>query len=504
MWGSTITSGDFNNDGFKEIISLDVNGNVVGKPKYKRYMYSTNPFDSLPEIVREDSCGGPNGPWLCAGDWNGDGIDDLAIVTYPDNDNIGRTLICYGSSSFDMVATDTIVAPAWGIGYGDINAITTGDLNGDGIDDLAVGAYWGNSVYIHYGDTSGIHINPDVVLHGQVPSECFGISIGSGGDMNGDGYDDLVVGADYNSEVYGAGGKVYVFKGGNPIDTLPYVGMYGENAGAQLGGFGTAIIPNIKTNTYATGFLGTPFSPKTPPSTGKQYWLYGGSTFDGSYDLLVSGYYYDSGLGQTCAYAGDIDSNMLGDYISGTIQECGDRGAAYIWVGRSSMTGACDAAIVGVDSSLINGRLMSIGSNVTTVGDVNKDGKDEFVVSNYCGDTLFAIWICKYTGPVGVTGEPVNNEQLTLHDMLQNSPNPFSQSTIIKYQLSQSGQVGLKIYNIQGQMVKTLVNEDKKAGSYETRWDGRDDIGQKVTNGIYIYSLQTGKDHVVKRMTLLK
>jgi hypothetical protein len=499
MWSYSIATGDFNNDGYIEIISYDLNGNGPGRTKYKRYMYSSNPLDTIPELVQEDSTG--NNPSLCAGDWNGDGIADFATVAFPIEDYIGRVLICYGGVGFNLIATDTIYAPSIGIGYGENRAISTGDINGDGIDDLIVGAYWGGGVFVYYGDTLGIHTTHDIRLQSKY-SENFGLSAASGGDMNGDGYDEIAVGAPWNPENVG-GGKIYIYNGGNPMDTLSDSWMFGENAGAQLGGFEIAIVPN-KNNNYATGWWGTPFSPGgTGTDPGKQYWLFGGNPFDNIYDLSVLGYYYDSGLGFCSAYAGDMDSNGYGDYIVGDPYEH-YRGAAYLWLGGANPTNYCYGSILGLDSNQISGRAMNLGGTICTVGDINKDGKDEFAVGNYFGDTLEAVWICKYTGPVGVTGEPVNNEQLAVNNVLQNSPNPFSQTTTIKYQLSQAGKANLKIYNIQGQLVRVLVNEDKKVGSYEVKWNGCDDNGNKATNGIYLYSLQTEKDRVVKRMTLLK
>ena len=72
----------------------------------------------------------------------------------------------------------------------------------------------------------------------------------------------------------------------------------------------------------------------------------------------------------------------------------------------------------------------------------------------------------------------------------QNAPNPFSQYTAISYQLEKPGLVNLKIYNIQGQLVRTLVDCDKTSGTYSIGWDGKSDGGILVTQGIYFYRLQ--------------
>ncbi|MDP2807953.1 MAG: FlgD immunoglobulin-like domain containing protein [bacterium] len=104
---------------------------------------------------------------------------------------------------------------------------------------------------------------------------------------------------------------------------------------------------------------------------------------------------------------------------------------------------------------------------------------------------------------LGVTGAP-NENTITSFGLLQNAPNPFRQQTTISYQTSKSEMVNLKVYNIAGQTVKTLVNEDKKAGSYEIRWDGKDECGNLVASGVYFCQLKAGEKIVTKRMMLLR
>jgi hypothetical protein len=86
----------------------------------------------------------------------------------------------------------------------------------------------------------------------------------------------------------------------------------------------------------------------------------------------------------------------------------------------------------------------------------------------------------------------------------QNYPNPFNPTTTIKYQLPQDSKVTLVIYNTLGQVVRTLVNEDAKAGYYTMQWDGRNDAGTSVSTGMYIYRISAGNFTAVKKMTLMK
>ncbi|MBC8181795.1 T9SS type A sorting domain-containing protein [candidate division KSB1 bacterium] len=85
-----------------------------------------------------------------------------------------------------------------------------------------------------------------------------------------------------------------------------------------------------------------------------------------------------------------------------------------------------------------------------------------------------------------------------------NYPNPFNSSTNISYQLSRFGEVKLSILNIQGQIVKTLVDEIKDQGIYCVSWDGRNDAGSPVAGGIYIFQLQFNGSVAAKKLLLLK
>jgi len=88
---------------------------------------------------------------------------------------------------------------------------------------------------------------------------------------------------------------------------------------------------------------------------------------------------------------------------------------------------------------------------------------------------------------------------------LQNNyPNPFNPSTTIKYQLPNAVDVRLEIYNVVGQVVRTLIGEQQNAGRYEYQWDATSNNGQTLSSGIYFYRLQAGEFQEVKKMLLMK
>ncbi len=107
----------------------------------------------------------------------------------------------------------------------------------------------------------------------------------------------------------------------------------------------------------------------------------------------------------------------------------------------------------------------------------------------------------------------VEEEQFTVADpsryeLFQSYPNPFNPETRIKYTVDSRQThpipTTLKIYNILGQLVKTLVDEAQEPGSYEVIWDGKDEKGNDVVSGIYFYQLTTGEFSQTKKMILIK
>jgi hypothetical protein len=87
----------------------------------------------------------------------------------------------------------------------------------------------------------------------------------------------------------------------------------------------------------------------------------------------------------------------------------------------------------------------------------------------------------------------------------QNYPNPFNPQTTIRYDLPQAGVVRLSVYNVLGQMVRTLVDGHRPAGSYSVLWDGRDGTARHVASGVYLYRLKVEGQYVeARRMVLLR
>ncbi len=132
-----------------------------------------------------------------------------------------------------------------------------------------------------------------------------------------------------------------------------------------------------------------------------------------------------------------------------------------------------------------------------------------------------------YSGDLVITSNDPNNAELTVElsgtgvntgtdfdllpavtELIGNYPNPFNPSTNIKFSLKADSKVTLNIYNVRGQKVKTLINDNMQAGWHSIVWNGRDDNGKSVSSGVYFNSFgtadQTGDYTSVKKIILLK
>ena len=112
--------------------------------------------------------------------------------------------------------------------------------------------------------------------------------------------------------------------------------------------------------------------------------------------------------------------------------------------------------------------------------------------------------VTEYFNIIG--GEPSSVDDLPdIKFTTTNYPNPFNPSTTIKYSLPRAGHLQLSIYNVRGQLVKTLINGHRPAGADQTIiWDGTNNQGSAAASGVYFYEARTGGEVKIGKMVLLK
>lgn len=104
----------------------------------------------------------------------------------------------------------------------------------------------------------------------------------------------------------------------------------------------------------------------------------------------------------------------------------------------------------------------------------------------------------------GVEGNPGETLTPIVYSLSASYPNPSRDNSTIKFALPQAGQVKIEIYNIAGQRVKTLVNGSLGAGYHQITWNGRNEAGQKVANGVYMYRMNSGSFTATKKLLMVK
>jgi FG-GAP repeat len=367
---------DVNNDGYDDLI--------IGKRDFNISAYTDN---GIAWLFLGSASGLPTSPSLtlnppysnsygffgwqakCAGDVNGDGFDDL-IISMDNYDNIyddeGAVYVYYGSASpdasYDWMARGNSTYAHFGV-----SVDGAGDINGDGYDDIIVGAngndYPGviTEAYVWYGGlgglgANGLPSNADWHATDNTLTISFAYQVRGIGDVNGDGYDDILVGAHNYDGTFNNQGAVFVY--------------YGDSSG--LGPTGT---------TANADWM----------ATGEQSDAYLGFASDGVGDLNGDGF-DDLAVG---AYAYDHSES--------------NEGMVFVWYGSATGLGANGTPVNADWEAESNTSSAIFGYSVAPAGDVNNDGYNDLLVSapGYPIGGAWFVWIGSDDG-LGPNGSPLN------------------------------------------------------------------------------------------------
>ncbi len=175
-------------------------------------------------------------------------------------------------------------------------------------------------------------------------------------------------------------------------------------------------------------------------------------------------------------------------------------------------------AVAGTIGPLVNGATVELTDGVNTYASssVNWVGKEYLEASIDINGAVAGTYDIVVTNPDGGCAVVTDGFQIngtatstptapTVTALSQNYPNPFNPTTIIPFQLAEAGFTELKIFNIRGQVVKTLVSENLQRQAYRVSWDGTNDRGLEVSSGVYFYKLTTnGGFEDVRKLVLMK
>lgn len=502
-FGSSIAAGDLNGDGIPDIaVAWDAHIEE-SLPTPNRGMvnvyYGNNIGETIPDLVlRSPVWKGSNTPRLACGDLNGDGYADVAVSEEMADHAYGICTIWMGGDPMDTVP-DYIIR---GEGVWWLNCffgcdVSIGDANGDSYDDLVVGAYCAverpgddqtGRVYVFYGGP-GFDTIPDVTLKGghDGENEGFGIRVSAEGDFDHDGFHDLYIGAwQYGSD---RRGRVYVYHGGNPMDTSYDMAMSGEGVAHFFGFEKPGALSAQGSFDYAVeGNELWPHGAYNPASNrGKVYVHQGGRPMDSIPDVELIGRMDSAELGYSAQSAGDATGDGNDDLVGGApyLPPCGS-GGAYLWETGSHFDTVPDAWMTGEPNRLV-------GMRVCTAGDIDGDGRSEFLVASCTGDPPARVWVCKYTG----SGIEEEKPQPLASLRLDVAPNPARGGFSVRYEVTSPSRVSVGLYDVNGRLVRSLSEGFIAPSRYEAKLPSG-----VLPAGVYFCTLDNGAERISRKVVL--
>lgn len=652
-------AGDVNGDGYDDMLASAPNFSL------------TNPQDGLVVLFY----GGPNGPagntllWgpytgssfgyavAGLGDVNGDGYDDFAVGA-PDYSHQGFVSVWYGRAANIPWGT----APDWSVSgtrvgsHFGFSVAAAGDVNADGYADLVVGAPTDNGnvfgspgpanegkAYLYHGSATGLGSLAWSVQGGQADGN-LGNSVSGAGDVNGDGFDDLIIGQEAWDQPVGPGfsildvGRALIFHGDNiGMYTTPNATMQGggndsfghfvANAGDVNGdGYGDVIVSSVYSDPNNQGsvavFRGSAGGMVTTPywsfATGQAFSALGSAVAsagdvngDGLSDIVVGAVFHDTGgmqdngrvwvfagpltgaaattplrewggtasfenFGQSAAGVGDINGDGFCDIAGGSPGHTGtvaQEGRVRLFFGNNRYQGndtlarrvqqrrGDDAAPLGLGGSTAPGadfRLRAYTGGAAGRADVRLEWQVAPQGTALGGAVSRGSWydsapsgagssVAMTSGPIAVPGiggahwrvrvagrspyfphspwiSPSRNGRQekdlrrpsylsgvgdpatppALLPRLTVSPNPFNPRTTLAFELPRAGRTQVEIFDVAGRLVTTLLDDVQPAGRIELAWDGNDRSGRAVASGTY-FARATGTDLVATaKLTLVR
>ncbi len=483
--GSVSNAGDVNGDGLDDLIIgaflADGFGNV--KPNAgESYLIFGNA--ALPASIDLATVGTPGGlPGIIiygaeagdrsgvsvsgAGDINGDGFDDFMIGADGGNAagnlkaGAGEGYLIFGSASpagtifLDMVGTPggTAGFVLYGADAGDQSGFSmssAGDVNGDGFDDLIVGAYVadaigntkasaGDSYVIFGGAAMPATIDLAIVglpggaagstIFGSETGDQSGVSVSGAGDINGDGFDDLLVGAplaDGSGNSKTSAGDSYVIFGGISLPPsvdlamlgttsgVPGITLYGVDLGDRSGQTvsGAGDVNGDGFDDLAIGAFLADAAGNTKPSAGDSYLIFGAASLPSQINLAILGtpgnsagvvFYGADGSdfsGRAVSGAGDVNGDGFDDLLIGANRADAlsnakqNAGESYLIFGSPTLPTTINLTNIGAPGNALGivfyGADMydASGISVSTAGDVNGDGFDDLLIGAYSAASL--------------------------------------------------------------------------------------------------------------------
>ena len=338
-----------------------------------------------------------------AGDINGDGYADILIgapkYSYtPGVDRDGATFVFYGGPFGLSIAPDWVMGGGLkGSRFG--HAVSTaGDVNGDGYDDVIIGANdykvafdlsgepKSGAVFVYHGSVDGLSLTPDWSVLAEAPEIALGRAVSTAGDVNNDGYDDVIVSAPLygSSPEQGSEGKIYLYLGGGSGLSLTSAWSYECNRSTALCGDSLDAAGDVNHDGYDDIIIGAPFWDGTFSNEGLALVFFGcqaGLSLEPGWAL--AGGQEGAQFGRAVAGAGNVNGDIFDDILVGASYytkqiALPQAGAAFLFFG--SPTGPSlvyDWATYGEEA------YARYGHALHRAGDVDQDGYGDVIIGSH-------------------------------------------------------------------------------------------------------------------------
>lgn len=383
-------AGDVNGDGYDDVLiaAADTSDNSGSVYRSRVYLYqgSKNGLVTAdPTVLVAPADTRAFGRSMAgAGDIDNDGYDDI-LISAESLTHGPRRVYFYRGSSTGLITEDPTLLSSPGSNSGDYfgNSIAgVGDIDGDSYKDVLVGAFGNNNyqgrAYLYRGTSSGLNTIPIVITNPAPTGEdWFGISVAGAGDVNKDGYADVVIGAQgANNNL----GRAYVYRGSSAGLVTPPT-ILNEPHGVRLSQFGASVCGagDVNGDGYSDILIGIIAGLGGTPN--RAYFYTGGPTGINTTHVTLDDPMAQPGsfFGLDIAGVGDVDKDGYSDLLIGAYGSEGNKGRAYLYHGSSSGLRTNSPTTLKTPDGT---SAYLFGSVVAEVGDIDGDGDADIMIGD--------------------------------------------------------------------------------------------------------------------------
>ncbi len=396
---SVATAGDVNGDGYGDVIvgAPDFSNGQPSEGRAYAYPGSSTGLSTTPAwAVESDQTSAAFG-WsvATAGDVDGDGYSDVIVGAWLfENGQTGEGRASVYPGSVAGLAT----SPAWSVEsdqaytYSGWSVATAGDVNGDGYSDVIVGGVSFDNVEadegracVYLGSATGLSTSPAWTAESDQDYATLGISVATAGDVNGDQFSDVIIGAHLFDSGQTDEGRAYVYLGSaTGLSTSPAWTAESDQAYAHFG-VSVASAGDVNGDGYSDVVVGAPLFSNGQTDEGRAFAYLGSATgLSPSPTWMAESDQANAELGTSVASAGDVNGDGYGDVIVGAPRfshDHADEGRALVYLGSPS--GLSTSPLWTSESDQQSALL---GNSVATAGDVNGDGFSDVIAGAHAYD----------------------------------------------------------------------------------------------------------------------